>query len=119
MTQLLELAAITHARMLNEKISPIEHAALARAFCLIDERIRIRKGIPLPGQLKPDELPKKWLKLKRAGKLIETGDALDPDDEPVATTKTPKPPKHAKVATTIAQPPDAAIEEKKESLNNS
>lgn len=53
LTQLLDVAAVTYQMLMTKKHKAVDHAALARAFCLIDERIRIRRGIPLPGQFQP------------------------------------------------------------------
>jgi hypothetical protein len=41
-------------RASDSKTTPAALAALARAFCALQEQKRILRGIPLPGQLRPD-----------------------------------------------------------------
>jgi hypothetical protein len=65
LTQLLDLQETCYFRAMQLKTDHEDFAALARAFCLLEERIRIRRGIPLPGQLRPDLPPMKGLKGKR------------------------------------------------------
>ena len=45
--------------------TPAVRATLARSWCLVQECIRVMRGIPLPGQLRPDLPPMKGLKGKR------------------------------------------------------
>lgn len=72
---------------MKEPLEPADHAALARAFCLIDERIRIRKGIPLPGQLRPDLVPGKRGKREGIIDLAKAGNFAEAVEAPKATSQ--------------------------------
>ncbi len=88
-SQLLATSRSIFHDLMNAELRPVERAALARALCDVDKRIRAWKGLPEPGQLRPDSLPGKRA---RKGKLIELA---------AAPTETPDAPASvAKVATT-------------------
>jgi hypothetical protein len=82
--------------------TPLALSALARAWSELEDRKRILRGIPLPGQLRPDLDPEQLLKaLKRArerkpfeltqGKVTFTETATDqPTKEPKAKVEAPK-----------------------------
>jgi hypothetical protein len=92
--------------------SPAVRATLARSWCLVQECIRIMRGIPLPGQLRPDLQPMKGARVKRgkgspmldlpaaAQSFMESaaakGEQLDDDAQApevnASESKTPKPP---------------------------
>lgn len=77
----------------NPKTTPLARAALARAWATVQDSIRVMRGIPLPGQFRPDELPSKKA---RKGKLIEIAEApAEAPEQPTAAATEP-----------IAQPSD-------------
>ena len=57
-TQLLDMQAVLLADVLNPRTKPTDRAQCARAYDVLEERLRILKGKPLPGQLRPDLVPK-------------------------------------------------------------
>jgi hypothetical protein len=105
MTQLLDLQESCYQRAMKAKTSHEDFAGLARAFCLLEERIRIRRGIPLPGQLRPDldrEQIKRAMKRARArGSVIELMD----DANGAAMLETEEPPEGNAVESKAPKPP--------------
>jgi outer membrane biosynthesis protein TonB len=94
----------------KEKLRPVERAALARALCDVDKRIRAWKGLADPSPFCPDGVPMKRVKI-RAGRTIDAIGSVHPDDEP----KPARQPKRDEPTTPTPTPaPDA--EKKKESL---
>ena len=83
---------------------PIALSALARAWCILEQTSRQMRGIPSPGQLRPDLDPvqlKRAMKRARGRQPIEIANELNAsaamlgdDDEPVSET----PPAAAKPA---------------------
>ena len=69
---MLQRLCIDHAQ--RKKIRPGELAALAKAWDVLEERKRILRGVPLPGQLRPDLDP---VQLMKAAKRARTRGALD------------------------------------------
>ncbi len=63
LAQLLELQRMVFEAATHRDTTPLALAALVRAYCLLEERKRILRGIPLPGQLRPDLDP---VQLQRA-----------------------------------------------------
>ena len=70
----------------DPKTTPLARAALARAWATVQDSIRVMRGIPLPGQFRPDELPSKKA---RRGKVIEL--AEEPREAPETPTPNPTP----------------------------
>jgi len=68
---------------MTEKLKPLERAGLARALCDVDKRIRAWKGLPEPGQLRPDVLP---MKRGKVGKVIEIEQPTETPDPDAPTT---------------------------------
>jgi hypothetical protein len=101
------------ARVENDDVPPMAFASLARAWVELEDRKRILRGVPLPGQLRPDLDPlqlMKAVKRSRARKPIElagsngsgfAGPAEDLDPAPAPGDKTPPP----KQATESPKPP--------------
>lgn len=101
MTELLNIQTLLLERMMDPETEDGDVASLARSYCLVEERKRILRGVPLPGQLRPDLDPlqlAKAIKRSRSRKPIElaaqgqTFSAPEEvrDEEP--TTKTPTTP---------------------------
>ena len=101
LTQLLDCAAIIHQRITEKRIKAVDLASLARALCLVDERIRIRRGIPLPGMLRPDLDAVSNAKRGKRGKVIELV------EEPREAPETPTPAAATDARQTTAQTPAA------------
>ncbi len=72
-TQLLDMQAKLLADVLNPATKPLERAACARAYEVLEERIRIINGKPLPGHLKP-ETPRTLRKRTKAIIAIASAD---------------------------------------------
>lgn len=53
--QILEMQQVLKDDVLNKKLKPLERASCARSWDLLEERLRIRAGKPLPGHLQPEE----------------------------------------------------------------
>jgi len=89
-------------------------ASLARAWSELEDRKRILRGIPLPGQLRPDLDPVQMMKALKRAKSRKSIDLqpsagafaapADDEDEPTSTPTTPE--KLAKVAKPEAQEGD-------------
>ena len=80
-TQLLDMQARLLRDVLDPATKPTDAAMCARAFDVLEERLRILKGKPLPGQLRPD------LRLEQKPKRIPpTFSSL----EAIDVTETPK-----------------------------
>jgi hypothetical protein len=114
----IELARspVTEARQLqrlvfqdcsDSKTNARDRAALARAWCVLQDCIRVMRGLPLPGQYRPEADPAKLMKqLKSAMKkspidasAIKTFNAPT-EDEPTPTADQPPTEKPAKVEPT-------------------
>lgn len=76
LTQLIDAAETVYQCLMGSLLLPQERAALVRALCDVDKRIRAWKGLPEPGQLRPDLPPMKGAKLRRA----KAGQVLDISD---------------------------------------
>lgn len=92
-TQLREartLQRIIFAQAQDPMIKPVDLSALARAWSALQESIRVLRGIPLPGQLRPDGLP---TKRGKRGAVIELArpEAIAATEQPSAA-QPPKPP---------------------------
>jgi hypothetical protein len=97
--QAVEMQRRALADLKNPKTKPSVRAALMRAWDVLEDRKRILRGIPLPGQLRPDLDPEQLLKaLKRArerkpfeltaGKVTFTeGPAVEDEPAPKPITK--------------------------------
>ena len=57
--QILELQQVLYNTTVDEQTKPLERASCARAWEVLEERLRILRGKPLPGQLQPGERPKR------------------------------------------------------------
>ncbi len=94
--------------MADPKTTPVARAALARAWSTVQESIRVMRGIPLPGQLRPDLDPAMNAKRGKRGKaMLEI--AMMPAESPDLSAA-PAPGKSAKPATTARDILDAAEE---------
>ncbi len=94
--------------MADPKTTPLARAALARSWAVVQDSIRIMRGIPLPGHLQPGA---ESLKKAKRGKLIEL--AAAPTETPDTA---PSPAKVAKVTTTTPTT-DARADETKIELD--
>lgn len=63
----LEIQRVLKDRLDDKKAKNLEVASLARSWDLIEERLRILRGKPLPGQLQPgQDKPKRRAGLRRS-----------------------------------------------------
>ena len=95
-TQALYLQGLIICRVQDKKCTNMALAALARAWDLLEDRKRILRGVPLPGQLRPDLDPvqlMKAVKRSRSRKPLEltadhftapADDVSEPNPEPDA-----------------------------------
>ena len=86
LTQLIDASEVLYQRIMTSALDPVELSSLARALCDVDKRIRAWKGLPEPGQLRPDCLPGKRAK---KGKFIELVE--EPREAPETPTANPTP----------------------------
>jgi hypothetical protein len=85
--QLVATSKSIFAALMSDKLKAGERAALARALCEVDKRIRAWKGLPEPGQLRHESDPVKGAK-KLRGKVLEIDAGEHPDDDaPAAKVK--------------------------------
>ena len=115
------LSPISEARTLQRLIfstaqkkdtTPVALAALARAWTCLQTSIREMRGIPLPGQLRPDSLSGKSAK---RGKLIELAEApAEAPEQPSAPANEPTA-KDARAEVTTKETPTAEGDDSKES----
>jgi hypothetical protein len=80
-TQLLDMQAVLLRCVLDPDTKPSDAAQCARAFDVLEERIRILRGKPLPGQLRPDLVPKPQRRLPTftALDVIDVKESLLPE----------------------------------------
>lgn len=87
-TQLREarqLQRVAFSRAQEAGIKPVESSAFMRAWCDLQESIRKLRGIPLPGQLRPDLVPGKRgkrepiLNAQSFSEAVEVPKSPDPD----------------------------------------
>lgn len=64
--EIIEMQAILLKDIRNAKTSPVQRAQCARAYDVLEERLRILNNKPLPGMLRPDIAQER--EAKRAGK---------------------------------------------------
>jgi len=76
-TQLLDMQAVLLAAVLDPRTKPTDAAQCARAFDVLEERLRILKGKPLPGQLRPDLVPKPTRRLMPSFRSSDVIDAVN------------------------------------------
>ncbi len=107
--QLVDASEVIYQRIMNHELEAVELSSLARALCDVDKRIRAWKGLPEPGQLRPDSDPVRGL---RKGKLrvldlapSEGPGETAPDAAQVAKPKRGPFGRPLKATTTAAAPP--------------
>lgn len=93
-TALAQALAIQHSLfedIASPKTSPSVRASLARSWSIVQESVRVIRGIPSPGQLRPDLDPlqlNRALKRARSRKpLIEIAGASGPFEKPEDATR--------------------------------
>jgi hypothetical protein len=95
-SQTLAVTTVVFDRIMAKKTKAVDLIGLARVWCSLMETVRIMRGVPLPGQLRPDLDPVQMMKaIKRARSRgsIDIGSRKqigfhDEDGEP--TTDEPK-----------------------------
>ncbi len=105
LAQALALQQTLFERAAKPKVRADHLASLARAWCVVQEAVRIMRGLPLPGQLRPDLDP---VQLTRA---LKRSKSRSPILE-LANAKHFEAPEEAP-----APAPDAATKKVKESLS--
>ncbi len=98
LTEAVELQKLCMKLARAPKVRPLDLAALARAWDVLEERKRILRGKPLPGQLRPDLDPAMNAKRGKRGKAI-LEIAMMPAETPDPSS--PAPSKSTKPTTTI------------------
>ena len=86
-TQLREarhLQHIAYSRAQDPEIKPVELSALMRAWTDLQESIRKIRGIPLPGQLRPDLVPGKRGKREQ---ILDVGSSFEEAHTPQEPAK--------------------------------
>jgi len=96
LTQLIDTAEVLYQRIMTSALDPVELSSLARALCDVDKRIRAWKGLPEPGQLRPDCLP---------GKRAKKGKFIELVEEPREAPEQPTPASANDARQTTAQTP--------------
>ena len=97
MTEARQIQRLTFKACSDSKTTPLALAALARSWCTLQDCIRVMRGLPLPGQYRPESDPAALAKqLKRALKKspidvsgLRTFNAPT-EDEPTPTTEEKK-----------------------------
>ena len=87
-SQLVDMQNVLMAEVLNPATKAADKAACARAFEVLEERIRILNGKPLPGQLRPDGNGKPQPKRLPMFRSLEAID-VTPQPEPVTPPREP------------------------------
>ena len=97
--QARELQELLMADAKNPETKPAVRAVLARSWCLVTESIRILRGIPAPGQLRPDLDPvnlARALKRHRSrGTVLELSPSMpaaEPEDRSLSEPTTEQTP---------------------------
>jgi len=96
LTQLIDASEVLYQRIMTTALDPVELSSLARALCDVDKRIRAWKGLPEPGQLRPDCLP---------GKRAKKGKFIELVEEPREAPEQPKPAADTDARQSTAQTP--------------
>ena len=86
LTEAVELQKLCMKLARQPKVRAIDLAALARAWDILEDRKRILRGRPLPGQLRPDSLPGKGVKRGRVIELVEEPREAPEQPTPAAAT---------------------------------
>lgn len=115
-TPLMEARAIQrfiYHRATKSKVSDSALASLARSWCLVQDCIRVMRGIPSPGQLRPDLDPQQMMKaMKRAKARNGVFDIAGAFEQPIEEA-----PSHSKALPQAKEQSAPAPDEiKKESL---
>ena len=86
-SQIIRMQAHLLANATNKDVPPHIQAACARAWDVLEERLRIMSGKPLPGQLRPELQALRELRRGRqsAHKALL---AINPNDLPAGSTGT-------------------------------
>ena len=93
MSEALELQRILMDRCRNPKLKSSVLAACCRAWCDLEERKRILRGVPLPGMLRPTDDPAQMAKRLRrhatdGPRFIELMNSAAPKGETQAAQET-------------------------------
>lgn len=110
-TPLMEARAIQrliYDRAARDKVTDVALASLARSWCLVQECIRVMRGIPSPGQLRPDldpvQLSRALKRMKSRKPILDIGDGGSGPSETPAEASAEKPAKHTPLQTTGLTP---------------
>lgn len=81
----------------GKKVTPVALSHLARAWCAVQDCIRVMKGIPSPGQLRPDldpvQLSRALKRMKSRKPILDIGDGGSGPSETPAEVPAEKPAK--------------------------
>jgi len=115
--QLADIRDWAYALLEKTKDDPNAYAMLARSYVVILDAIRILRGVPLPGSLRPDLDPQQLRRALRRAKLrvpdsasivdIAMADKLPPSTDPDEATGRRRPRPRKPAPTTTSTEPDA------------
>ncbi len=89
-SQLVATSKSIFHSLMHDELRPVDRAALARALCDVDKRIRAWKGLPEPGQLRPDSDPVRGLK-KGKLRVLDLAPSEGPGEPATAAAQVAKP----------------------------
>ena len=84
--QALEMQERLRADVLDTRVKAADRAACARAWDILEDRKRILRNRPLPGQLRPDLMPK----ATRTKVTFRSSDVIDLAGEPKESLSLPQ-----------------------------